>query len=425
MSEGIEDPARLAAHAQRIRDSKILGKSFQINRLFDYLVQQSMAGVSPKEIEIAQSVFDKSTDLHAGSDASVRVCAHRLRKKLDELSADEKGERLALPRGEYRLVVVPPGKEVPSVEPAPAPGHERRRSLWGGAALALAVTILGLFWFFSIHSRDPRLHSILWRGIAASNAPALIVSGDQYVFGELGSDGTIVRTISDPAIRGRADLDRYKMQGAQDALKYVDMNAHSLPEGLAPALSLVATIMAETRNSDPPVQSITMSRFTNDMLANHDVVYLGLLNSLGDLRDALFGGSGFALSPDASALADRTTGRSYISDWADPSETGIMRRDFAYIARVPGPSGNQVLVIAGTKDPGLVEAAQIASDPQQLKLLAQRLGNAPAFEALYEVRTFGPSNFSGKLLIARPLNVDRLWPAAILQPAANRKSTQK
>lgn len=57
-----------------------------------------------------------------------------------------------------------------------------------------------------------------------------------------------------------------------------------------------------------------------------------------------------------------------------------------------------------------MEAIQIASNKAELDRLGARVGNGNIFEALYEVRTFGPSNVGNKLVIARHLKMDEMWP---------------
>jgi hypothetical protein len=136
-----EDTKRLATHGERIQKSGALGKSSQLNRLFELLLERSLAGTAPKEVEIAQTVFGKSTDVDLAADATVRVHVHRLRKKLDELPPDENGERLALPRGEYRLVIVPP--EAVHTEDRAAPPRRLPRRSWAWFAWG-AILFLGL-----------------------------------------------------------------------------------------------------------------------------------------------------------------------------------------------------------------------------------------------------------------------------------------
>ncbi len=56
-----------------------------------------------------------------------------------------------------------------------------------------------------------------------------------------------------------------------------------------------------------------------------------------------------------------------------------------------------------------MQAGEIAADKAQLDQIAARVGNAADFEALYEVRTIGTLNLGSRLVLARPLKLDRLW----------------
>src|ERR1039457_5323429 len=64
---------RLAAEAERLRGAGALGRSDLLIRLFDFLLQASLSGRSPKEIEIAHEVFEKSGEIGVGQDAPVRT----------------------------------------------------------------------------------------------------------------------------------------------------------------------------------------------------------------------------------------------------------------------------------------------------------------------------------------------------------------
>ncbi len=408
------DIQRLVAHGERIRRSGALGKSPQINRLFELLLERSLANVAPKEIEIAQMVFGRATDADLAADATVRVHVHRLRKKLEELPPDEQGERLTLPRGEYRLVVA--SADVAHVQDGVESPRPPPRSAWTGlaaaAVLLIGFNLLGWIWLAREPAKDSRLDTHLWSALAGSRNPTLILYGDQYVFGEQDANGAISRVIFDPHIGSREDLEQYKMRTPGADQKYIDLNSYSLPEGAAPAMAAIAPVVLAARAGEfSSIKSMTMSRFTNGMLRSHDLVYLGLLRNLGDLKEPLFEISGFSLSASDDSLIDRSSGNRFQSDWANPSTEGIMRRDYAYLASLPGPSGNHIVVVAGTRDPALMEAIQIASDKAELDRLSAQVGKGGSFEALYEVRTFGPSNVANKLVVARRLEVDQMWPA--------------
>ena len=409
-SQEVDQDNRLAVHGQRVLTSGVLGKSRQIIRLFEFLLERSLTATATKEIEIALVVFGRPAQVDLAADATVRVHIHRLRKKLEAAPVDERGERLILPRGEYRLVVAVPDEHGKGAGPA------RRRFLdWRyvvGAALFLTLNVLCWFWLVGKSASDSPVESILWSGLTHSQAPLLVVSGDFYVFGEQGADGAILRMVADSTIASSADLNQYKQRMPAASQTYVDMNTYHLPSGLASALVCVTPIVAATRaGSGRPIKDVTTSRFTNEMLSDHDIVYVGLLDTLGDLKEPFFDLSGFSLSASGDTLLDRASGHQFQSDWSEPSTERIMRRDYAYIARFPGPAGNHIVVVAGIMDPALVKAAKIASDSAELARLKSRLGNSEAFEAMYEVRTFGPSNVSAELLIARPLDFGQMWRA--------------
>lgn len=405
--QDVGEEQRLAAHAQRIIKSGLLGKSRRMIRLFEFLLERSLTATATKEIEIARVVFGRTSDADLAVDATVRVHVHRLRKKLEAAPADERGERLVLLRGEYRLVVVV-AEQTDGQPDNPRP----RLSGWryiAGAAFLLVLNVGGWFWLMEKSPDDPRTESILWRGLTESSVPVLMVAGDFYVFGERGADGAVMRMIADARIASGEALNQFK-QRVPEGQRYVDMNAYHLPNGLAPALGAVAPIVAMTRPGNAGlIKDVTTSRFTNEMLSNHDIVYVGLLDTLGDLQEPFFDISGFSLSASGDTLVDKASGERYQADWDEPSSVGIMRRDYAYLARFPGPAGNHIVVVAGVMDPALVEAGHIASDTAELARLEARLGDSEAFEALYEVRTFGPSNVSGKLLIARGLDIEQMW----------------
>jgi len=414
----IDEEHRLAAHAQRILKSGALGKSRQVIRLFEFLLERALTATATKEVEIALAVFGRSTSVDLAADATVRVHIHRLRKKLDAAPADERGERLVLPRGEYRLVVAAPDEHAMYSDPAGRSLLDLDWRYFAGAALFLTFNVLCWLWLVGKPPSDSRIESILWSGLTHSPAPLLIVSGDFYVFGEQGTDGSILRMIADSSIASSEALNQYKQHMPGAGQKYIDMNAYHLPSGLASALVSVAPILSATRSGNSSqIKDVTTSRFTNQMLSDHDIVYVGLLDTLGDLREPFFDLSGFSLSASGDTLVDRASGDQFQSDWAEPSTERIMRRDYAYVARFPGPAGNHIVVVAGIMDPALVEAAKIASDSAELSRLKTQLGNSEAFEAMYEVRTFGPSNVSAELLIARPLDVGQMWRARGASPA--------
>jgi hypothetical protein len=109
-------------------------------------------------------------------------------------------------------------------------------------------------------------------------------------------------------------------------------------------------------------------------------------------------------------LIDNATGQRYASDGVVSEEERIARRDYGYLASLPGPTGNHLVIIAGTRDAALLQMAELASDTGKLRQMNKRAAARPeGFEALYQVRTMGNLNLSGRLLVERPLKSRGIW----------------
>jgi hypothetical protein len=423
----VDQAERLSALAARLKASGSLGRSDLMNRLFDFLLTQSLAGRSPKEFEVAQEVFGKDTEFDMAQDASVRVYIHRLRKKLDEVYAQARDERLTIPRGEYRLAVETPlaiDADIAPVdileEDGPSfPSPKGWRGLLGRATiialcLAFAVGILVGASAWMLRDRSTGTNALaktgLWSALVSSDRPTMVVVGDYYIFGEAPDGLQVTRLVREFSINSRDDLDQYLMEYPAAMGRYVDMDLHYLPISTAPALREVLpfadAFTAGAGLGRPRV--ITMSRLTPEFLKRGNVIYVGFLSSLGLLRDPVFKASGFAVGSSYDELIDRKSGKHYVSD-VDSVGSRSPRRDYAYLASFPGPSGNRIIVISGTRDAAVMQAAEVAADKAQLEQIAKRAGDAPAFEALYEVWTLGTLNTGSNLLLARSLKVDGLW----------------
>ena len=144
-----------------------------------------------------------------------------------------------------------------------------------------------------------------------------------------------------------------------------------------------------------------MSQLPTDAIRNPDIVYVGFLSGLGELRDSVFDLSGFSIGSSFDELVDRKSGLHYMSDWENVVADQTPRQDYAYIAALPGPTGNRIIVIAGTRDAAVMQAAEIASDPHQLAAIPDDVSKADSFEALFAVKTLGNQNLSSRLILAR------------------------
>jgi len=402
----------MQAQAEKIRTSQVLGRSGVLLRLFEFLLQQSLAGRRPKELEIAIEVFGKSADFEVAQDAIVRVYIHKLRRKLEEhyaAAGAAEPARLVIPKGEYRLAVEPtPRLLEPAAAPAPAAKPARSRMRWISAALMislLANTIL-----LAAYVTDSRRAANEYRGVRDQPAwtslldddrPIYVAVGDYFIFGEAGESMNLRRLIREFDINSRADLQQYLYEHPELADRYVDLDLAYLPIATAFALRDLMPILA---SRGKPVEVVLASDLSAQMLKSGHIVYVGYLSGMGMLQDLVFAKSRFKIGQTYDELVDKVGKRNYISQGGAAASGEVLYRDYGYLSSFTGPNGNQILIVAGTRDVAVMHSAEVLTKAAKLHELTQATASAPGFEALYEVSGIDRTNVSGRLLTAAALD---------------------
>jgi hypothetical protein len=415
----MQDEAALRAEAERIKASGVLGEA-RVRRLFDYLVTSSLAGQSPKEIALAVDVFGRSADFDTAQDALVRVYIHKLRKVLEEFYASHAGTSdgtLSIPRGEYRLRFSPDAlvAGTAAVGDTAAVPPRRQSQRWRMVAVIAAAAIagaafmgLGVRWFRSPYTElDQVRASPLWSAIIKDDRPIMIVVGDYYLIGEIDDMMGVKRLIREYTVNSKTDLDNYVLQHPDVADRYMDVGLRYLPIAAAFALRDVMAVLAPVNRR---VTVIKMSDVEPGNLKSADVIYIGYLSGLGMMKDFALSGSRFAVGDSFDEIVDKKSHRSYTSQtWArilGPPQPGnaATYNDYGLFENFRGPGGNAVIVIAGTQDAGVQQAAEAFTHPEKLAETARQTDLAQPFEALLEVSTFDGVNLSGKLVLAAARN---------------------
>ena len=464
-----EDLELLREQARKIEKSGALGRSRSYARLLEFLIDSSQVGRVPKELEIAMSVFGKGADFDPSQDSMVRVYAHNLRQKLEHFYAtDGRAEprRLVLARGEYRVslspassaangeTAAPTAQAIAQAPPQPAPVAQvdaspaprastsppsapdpgraaaARRGFLGPrvAAAAFALLALGaLAGFFAAGALRPAPSSAqavaaspIWAGVLTDDMPILVVIGDYYIFGEVDKhDGDIKRLIRDFTVNSSKDLDELVMSHPDMLGRYMDLDLTYLPRGSALGLLNVLRVLYTTNK---PVRVMSMSELSIADLKSNHVVYIGYLSALDKLEDFVFASSSLTIGSTYDELRNIETGETYTSEAGMP-ETHRSYRDYGFISTFPGPNGNQFVIIAGTRDPGMVEAAHVLSDPTLIKSLEaarpDKTGSGPpAFEMLYEVAGTARTNLDAMLVHSAKLDQGQIWGGNFLHAEA-------
>lgn len=412
------DTNQLHAQAERIRSSNVLGRSRLMRRLFDFLVECSLTDRAPKEIEVAIDVFGKDARFDVTQDAVVRVYIHKLRRKLEEFYAGPgrlEPERLTIPKGAYRFVIEPaePAGENSPVEGAHEPVARSPRSRWITAALlaSLIVNAAVLAWFgvSKWRTAPDELAQVraspVWSHVLADDRTIFLVLGDSYLFGQTDASHQLTRLVRDFSINSPSDLEQYLKLHPGEEGQDLDLQLSYLPTAAGFALRDVLPVLAPAHRR---VRVALASELNPAVLTSAHIVYIGYLSGMGMLRDLVFAGSRFALGRSDAELIDRTTGQRYLSQAMVPN-VEEKYHDYGYFATFAGPTGNQIIVISGTRDVALMHTAEAVTQPRGLAALSASARGASAFEALYDVYGMDRMNLDGKLVLTSKLNTARIW----------------
>jgi hypothetical protein len=414
----------LQTHADLLRASGVFDRSGRMRRLFDYLLDCTSKGKIPKEIDIALEALDRDSTFDVTQDAAVRVYIYKLRRLLDSYYArvgSDQHERIVVAKGEYRLALEPIPSAMTETAPPGSGGqpgtdprrqkHPRRRGLL--AALAVSLLLNGLLAtreFQGTTATDTTAASWqnhpVWSPILHDNLPVILVLGDYYIFGETdGADG-IQRMVREFNINSRTDLEQYAQTHPEVAERYMDLDLTYLPTSIGPALRNLLPMLASQHKR---IQVIPRSELTTSMLTSADIIYVGYLSALGSLHQVVFSGSSFEVGDTYDELVSSPDHQHYLSQAADPRRGNQKYRDYGYLSTFPGPNGNRIIIIAGTRDAAVAGVAESLTQPAGAAQLAQESKAAANFEALYEVYGVGNTNVGTKLLRANSLNSNAIW----------------
>lgn len=414
---------RLLSEAATVRAAFGSKRSDKVLHLFEFLLERTIRGNPPTETEIANEAFILDRTRYDPKTATVRVYVHRLRKALEAIYPDSAQPRLTIPKGEYSIILVDGDTPLQERARTVADAGIASNGYWKALGVTFSLLLLAniAIWWSPLLSR-PRVEdsalagTTLWTHIAHSDRPITIVLGDYYWFAESMGERNGVpgwRLVRDLSINVPEDLDLHLMAHPEKIAATKRLDLRYVATSAVTALGEVfAAVQSLETASSRRITMVPTSQLTAEILKTSDIIYVGQISGLGSLlRNPLFNTSGFRVGATYDELIDLASNQRYQSDGGLvlPDER-TARRDYGFIAGLPGPAGNYVVIIAGMRDAALLQMAELANDSDKLQPLGRHLqANAPGFEALYQVRTMGNLNLSGQLLIERPLRGRGIW----------------
>ena len=413
---------RLASQISALRSHDAFGRSQALDRLLQYLYDCSLEGRIPKGVEIADQVFGKVSG--NDQDSPVRVHIHRLRRKLDEHYAGpgaSAAERVIVPKGGYRLALEPmpqlrtPGASIEPTDPVNATAPTRSIMLSGlavASVLLLLVLVGSATWWLARRPDAPVRAvraSAAWQPAFTNGRKLAIVLGDFYIFGERDADGDVAQLVRRFDINSPQDLRQLVSQDPKRAMVDVDLGLDYLPLGTGGALRAVVPVVRSDDRSTSGNFVVPASQLSPEMLKLTNLIYLGYLSALGPLRDPVFSGSRYKIGGSYDEIIDRQSGKAYMAGSHLDENEANANRDYALISCFPGVSGNWVIVIAGTRDAALMQAADYATRPDGLASATKSIAPGTAFEALVAVEGLRNVGLRARLITLSPRRGEIDW----------------
>jgi len=411
----------IQAELEQVLAGEALSKSAATRRLLAYLVQRSLAsGESPKELEIAIDVFGRDANFNGAEDSMVRVAMRSLRQKLlEHYTGGGRHDELVLsiPKGAYRVAATrraPANLEEPALpvagEPAAAgvplaaitakvPARQWRLAalaLLPLLALSLAANLLT--WSSQRQRGDEQRvrQSALWAPIAHSQRPLMFVLGDLFMYTQTDANTGRTLTVRDAQINSsddlRALLASQPALAAGRGLRYSTMIQKSTAVSMIDILQIIA-------NPDRPVEVRLRDELRAEDLQRYDIVYVGPITRLGPLTSDYHMRSRYRFDSATAGITDTLAAKTYEPE----GSLGDHHKDYALVARYPGPAGNSIMVFtSGGRSAGLSQIVRTLTTAEGLKKFWQADGSAiappSAFEALVAVSGYKQTDISAVLV---------------------------
>jgi hypothetical protein len=416
--EGIRD--RIRAHLETVLAGPDFSGSARHAAVLRYLVDRALADETPHEIDIAIDVFGKDHSYDPAESSSVRVGVHQVRKKLEahysSAPPPEGDIRLGIPKGSYRVsfgislleaqhasLLAQSADRDPNRIPA-------RRGLLSPAAAAVAAAMVLSVAANAVlllrgsrfpdapaavpvpTTRDPP-GAFAWSDLAEGPEPILIGLGDVFFFTET-REQSGSRFVRDVDINSAEDLRRLAAEDYGSTVLPSEMTY--LPKATAFAL---AAILPVARATGKNVALKLMSDITAQDLRENDVIYIGLLRSMGVLQDYFFRSSDFYIEPPFLELHQKSTGKTFT--WS--GRLFGPTHDYGLFSKLAGPGEGELFVLTGLSGAGMLQAVQALTDARSAEQVERDVrAGAEAFpeelEILFEVSGYDREALDGKIV---------------------------
>jgi hypothetical protein len=350
-------PAEVREELARILNSQEFRSSHRSKEFLTYVVENTLAGHGDmlKERTIGIDVYGRPASYDPADDATVRVKAGEVRKRLDRYYVSEgRADRLRieLPAGTYtpvfrRFDIAEPAAQPVTVAPAPARPRDSARWIYLAAAVVL-VAAVGAWLMLRPHRSDTAVDRF-WKPVFEGTSPVLLTAAYVPVY-----------NLNQPA----------GSQKPPKADQFVLLNDQFVGGGdLVAATRIVSMLTRAGRPWQVKIGSdVSFADLRNSPTVLIGYSYTKWKQISREMRYFI----------DADRWPRMVTDNGKPTAWTLPDLPADRRtdEDYAIVSRVFHPETRAMLVeISGITQYGTSAGAELVTQPD---LLAEALKNAPA-----------------------------------------------
>ena len=351
-----------------ILESPEFKDSKRFQGLLRYLVEETLAGNTPKEITVGIQFFEKGNSFDPKEDKTVRVYINNLRKKLEHyyLTCNQKQKyRLVIPKGHYEVSFIENRDNenawVPEIVET-GKGNFRNPYIISAIVIAFIAGISISLLLPSSKNSGPNTKNIIWNDFCKADArPTLVLIGDFFFLYEH-SDSGGGKFVRDIRINTPEDYKNIIKDDPVFAKKFVQSNFTYLRPSSCWGLSLIIPYLQKIKNG----YSLKLaSQFTMEDAKTNNIIYIGSFKNLYNLDKILKNFNiDYKLSPAGISVNVRDTIK-YFSP--QDFKGGNYEKDYAIVTKARGPEGSDIMLLMGFADSGVLEAARFISDPKVIE----------------------------------------------------------
>lgn len=389
---------KIHLHLNKVLNSQCFSMSVVVKELFKYLVEKTIDGEAPKEMEILYEVFGNSQN--QTKEKNIRIYVHNLRKKLDEYYQKEgAGDEIifALPKGAYQVKII-----------------RNKRMIFRSQIAKLTPYILGLSLVFFllatlvISSKDRSLQtrSYIWKDIYKSKYPLLIILGDHYFFNVKNVSGSMATTrIAE--INSDDDFNELLKANPEVSDSFVKSELTYISKQVPLGLFSIMSFLGGGHND-------INIRYSSNLKWEHlhatNAIYFGSYKTQYVLRQ-IFEKIGITFNVTDSKLVYTVNDSTSIYD---SKNNGFLYVEYATLVHFKTKDERIVMALLCNSDIGNIATIKYLSQPKNLRELKSLTSNFQSenYKVVFEVRGENQTDFRTILKRIDPvtMNMDEIWP---------------